>query len=364
MENLQFQVRKKQFVDSRLTENSASELALDEGDILVKIDKFAYTANNITYAVTGDTIGYWNFYPVSDGTEQWGMIPVWGFAHVVQSKCNSVSVGDRFFGYFPPAIHLKMHPVRVDEQRFVAGSPHRVKLPAVYNVYHKVTTELNNQQTLENQRMVLFPLHLTAYFLGDRLQEKQFYGAEQVLILSASSKTGTGLGYALRELAESPHIVGLTSPRNLESVAQLKLYDSCLSYAEIAQIKSVPTVIVDMSGSGKILKEIHVHLGDQLKYILKVGLTHWTDTSSSADIEDLTERSRFFFAPTQIARRMQEWGPNEYQRRTEGFMKKAADRTGEWMDFRKIEGLQGLMDIHPRVCKGEIPTNQGLVVEM
>jgi len=42
----------------------------------------------------------------------------------------------------------------------------------------------------------------------------------------------------------------------------------------------------------------------------------------------LAERSYFFsFAPTQIAKRLAEWGPEEYERRTSDFMKSAAAKT-------------------------------------
>jgi len=55
---------------------------LDEGCVRVAIDMFAVTANNVSYANAGDSIGYWNFYPAEDG---WGRVPVWGFGDVVQS---------------------------------------------------------------------------------------------------------------------------------------------------------------------------------------------------------------------------------------------------------------------------------------
>ena len=41
-----------------------------EGEILVAIDKFAMTANNVTYAASGDMFGYWQFYPTTE--DPWG----------------------------------------------------------------------------------------------------------------------------------------------------------------------------------------------------------------------------------------------------------------------------------------------------
>ena len=45
-----------------------------EGEVLVEIDRFALTSNNVSYAVSGDMIGYWGYYPAQDN---WGKVPVW-----------------------------------------------------------------------------------------------------------------------------------------------------------------------------------------------------------------------------------------------------------------------------------------------
>ena len=46
--------------DIRTTKQVTSALpALGAGEVLVAIDKFGLTANNVSYAVTGDSIGYW-----------------------------------------------------------------------------------------------------------------------------------------------------------------------------------------------------------------------------------------------------------------------------------------------------------------
>jgi len=55
----------------------ASLPALADGQVLLKIDAFSFTANNITYAVIGEMLRYWEFFPAADG---WGRVPVWGFA--------------------------------------------------------------------------------------------------------------------------------------------------------------------------------------------------------------------------------------------------------------------------------------------
>ena len=34
-----------------------------EGQVLVSVDRFAFTANNVTYAAFGDATSYWDFLP-------------------------------------------------------------------------------------------------------------------------------------------------------------------------------------------------------------------------------------------------------------------------------------------------------------
>ena len=58
--------------------------------LLVRVDRFAFTANNITYAVLGDELKYWQLFPAPHG---FGNIPVWGFGDVIASKHPGVAVG-------------------------------------------------------------------------------------------------------------------------------------------------------------------------------------------------------------------------------------------------------------------------------
>src|SRR4051794_21618346 len=45
--------------------------SLSEGQVLVAVDHFSLSANNVTYGALGDQLGYWRFYPAA---EPWGRI--------------------------------------------------------------------------------------------------------------------------------------------------------------------------------------------------------------------------------------------------------------------------------------------------
>ena len=76
--------------------------ALASDEVLLKVENFAFTANNVTYAMFGDAMHYWQFFPSSDAA--WGVIPVWGFATVLSSAADGVTVGERFYGYWRPLV--------------------------------------------------------------------------------------------------------------------------------------------------------------------------------------------------------------------------------------------------------------------
>ena len=60
----QFQTLKSDLTHSRVLNNDS--VSINDGEIAVKIESFAFTANNVTYGVAGDTIGYWKFFPAAE----------------------------------------------------------------------------------------------------------------------------------------------------------------------------------------------------------------------------------------------------------------------------------------------------------
>jgi mannose-6-phosphate isomerase class I len=80
---------------------------LGDGEVLVRIDKFGLTANNVSYAVSGDMIGYWKYYPAEG---EWGKVPVWAFGDVIESRSAEIPVGERIWGFFPMATHVVLQP--------------------------------------------------------------------------------------------------------------------------------------------------------------------------------------------------------------------------------------------------------------
>ena len=69
-----------------------------DGEIVVAIDKFALTANNVTYAASGDLLGYWQFYPTAE--DAWGKVTVWGLPRSLTAKYPALAWGSGCMAFF------------------------------------------------------------------------------------------------------------------------------------------------------------------------------------------------------------------------------------------------------------------------
>jgi hypothetical protein len=116
------------FIESELPDAAA----LPDEALLVNVTRFAFTANNITYAVTGDQLKYWELFPAP---EKFGNIPVWGFGEVIASRHPNISEGERLFGYFPMATHLVIEAADVRKRGLRDAAAHRQGVAPVYNAY-------------------------------------------------------------------------------------------------------------------------------------------------------------------------------------------------------------------------------------
>ena len=357
----QFQVRRDDFATHRIVD--APQATLEDGQVRVAVERFAYTANNVTYAAAGDTLGYWQFFPPADDTDDtWGMTPVWGFATVSESRHADVPVGERLFGYWPPAHQWVLQPERISAQRLFDGAPHRAKLPPTYNAYSRVAAEPGYDAAMDAYRMLLWPLYVTSFCLCDALESADYYSAEQVVILSASSKTSIGLAQGLAAADTSPAVVGVTSQRNTQFVDELGVYASVLSYDAVDQLDtSKATVIVDMSGNSALLSSLIERLGDALKQCVLVGMTHWEAAGGQGVAAD--PRSNFFFAPSHIQKRIADWGADGFASKSQAFLAAGVKQSAAWLELTAVDGLAALAAKYPAICNGTVPPQQGLIVK-
>jgi hypothetical protein len=263
---------------------------LPDDALLVKVTRFAFTANNITYAVMGDVLKYWQLFPAPEG---FGNIPVWGFGEVIASKHPGIAVGETLFGYFPMSTHLVIEAADVTKRGLRDAAAHRQGVAPVYNAYSRVSGDPAFVGGQGDYQALLRPLFTLSFLVDDFLGENDFYGAKSVLLSSASSKTAYGLAHLVH--ARGIKVIGLTSAGNTDFVKSLGCYDDVVTYDRVNSLPADQGVAyVDMAGSSSLREQLHRHFGDQMKYSGRVGLTH---RSTSADEPELRAPGRAGSSP-------------------------------------------------------------------
>jgi hypothetical protein len=336
---------------------------LEDGEVLLAIDLFSFTANNVTYAVFGDRMKYWDFFPTDDAA--FGSIPVWGFADVVASNVEGVAVGERFYGYYPMSTHLVVKASRVSAHGFTDASAHRAELPAIYNQYTRTSTDSMYRKEHEAEIAILRPLFATSFLLEDFLADNAFFGATQVLMSSASSKTAYGTAACLAVRNNGVTAVGLTSKSNVEFVKSLGCYENVVTYDDIATLDlSVPTVYCDFAGNADLRATIHNHFGDALQYSCSIGGTHWDHLGGTRDLPG--PKPTLFFAPSQAKKRVGEWGPAGFQAQLanawQHFMSKTSQSATPWLKVVSSTGQDAIARTVSEVIGGKLDPCEGHVL--
>ncbi|WP_203826609.1 DUF2855 family protein [Actinoplanes palleronii] len=328
---------------------------LADGEALLRVDRVGLTANNVTYAVLGEAMRYWEFFPGWPrglGAE-WGLPPLWGFAEVIASTVAGVEAGQRVYGYLPPAGHLVVRPERVDATGFRDASAHRATLPSPYNAYRSTVGDPAYRADQEDLLVLFRPLFFTSFMLADQVADNDYYGAESLVLSSASSKTAYAAAFELH--GRGPRLIGLTSPGNVDFTKALGCYDDVLSYGEIGSLAVVPTAYLDLSGAPDNRAALRQHLGDRLVRDVAVGLTNQIPNADAA--------GEVFFAPVQMRKRREDWGRDGLDQRFAEAWQRFAAVVGEWLDVRAGTGPADLRQAWLDVLGGRTPPREGRIVQ-
>ena len=358
--NLNFEVNKDDLHDTRCSESTVPGVP-SEGEIVVHIERFGFTANNITYAVYGDALGYWQFYPTAQG---WGRIPVWGYARVVASAIAEVEVGERLFGYWPMARYTRLTPSYVSAGVLAEGAEQRQQLNPFYNRYTRCAADPSHDPEHEDWNCIFRPLGLTGWMLDDHLAAHELWGAERVIVASASSKTATSFAYYLRARGVA-EVIALTSTGNLEFVQALDAYDSVLDYADIETLDTQTTsVFVDMAGAAAVVRRIHEHLGDKLQKSITVGGTHWREIAAAGQPGLPGPEPEFFFVPSILEQRLKDWGAAEFGQRAAQAWLQLLPHLQDQVSMVHGEGAQAVEDIYKATLEGDTAPDKAYILAL
>lgn len=332
-----------------------------EGSALLSIRRFGLSANNISYAANGSALGLWSLFPAPD---RWGQIPVWGHATVLRSGHPAVADGDTYFGLLPMATHLLVAPTDVGSRGFTDGSPHRRAAAPVYNRYlDRASDPFAAASPSDALEVLLRPLFTTSFLLATDLSDHDCYGADAVVVTSASCRTALGTAHVLRRRAGRPAIIGLTRGDHMADLRAFGCYDRVLPYEDASSLPVGPTAVVDFSGDGPLVAGLHHRLGESLTHSVIAGATH--RGAPLIDTGSLPGAPRTFFYAPQVGERLRVGiGARELEQTLAGEWADFAAAIGDWIRIREGHGEAALRGAYEEVLQGASSPRDGWVLSL
>lgn len=351
-----FEVNRQDFRETRVVDPPGA--SLEAGQIRLAVERFAFTTNNITYAVAGDMLDYWGFFPAD---APFGRIPAMGLASVTESANPAIEEGGRYFGFYPMAEEVVIS-AQGKTGAFRDVGAHRANHAAVYTGFRDVSVDDTFRDDKVDEYLLLWGMFMTSFLVDDYLADNAFHGAEQTIVTSASSKTSISLAACLAQ-RDDHRAVGLTSERNRVFVEGLGLYDQVLTYDEVDQLDAqVSSGLVDMAGSAAVRSAVHGHFAETLKSSLTVGATHWEEGGGDAKLPGPTPE--FFFAPGQSAKRTDEWGGDVLADRIATAFNALLEGTDKWLTVDHRTGADGIEATYRDLLEGRADPAIGFVCSM
>ncbi|REL26891.1 DUF2855 family protein [Thalassotalea euphylliae] len=363
-ESVVLEVCKQDLAKTRVVSVPSTNLA--NGEVRLKVDQFALTANNITYAITGDMLGYWQFFPADQDPATWGRIPVMAFAQVIESRCDDIEVGERVFGFFPMTQFLTIKAGHITPFSFSDTAEHRHKLSSVYANYERVAKNPFYRKETQAYQLLIKGLYTTSWLIDDFMSDHNFFGASQYIITSASSKTSMALAFASRQRdnAKKLKLIGLTSPSRVAFVKSTKLYDEVFSYEDIATLDSgKASIFVDMAGSKTVLTSAHQHFAENIVYSCSVGATHINDLAAAQPSNEALPGAKpeTFFAPTQIKVKSKTKGGAQLTAEIAQSMNLFIEEMAQHIKVKTITSIDELNQRYLSLLSGQADASAGLV---
>jgi hypothetical protein len=351
------QVNRAALAEARVVDTAMADLA--DNAVRLRIESFAVTANNVTYAVVGDAFGYWNFFP---GEGEWGVVPMWGHAVVQQSRHPDIIAGERVYGYLPMATHLDVSPAGVTPGGFVDAAPHRQPMSAIYNQYSRLAADPEHDPEREAERMIFGPLFKTGYLIEDMFRRQAWYGAEAVIMTSASSKTSMALASVARDKSPRVQRVGLTSGGNVEFVRASGFYDTVLSYDAIGYLPTGACVLVDFAGNAGLLHALHTALEGRLRYSCTVGATHVGAGFGQVNGPISGPQPVLFFAPDHATAAIKEHGPKAFSQAVAASWATFVAEASDAIAVDERAGLESARSAFSETLAGRADPAKGVVI--
>ena len=119
---------------------------------------------------------------------------------------------------------------------------------------------------------------------------------------------------------------------------------------------------VDVAGDAKIRGAVHGHWGDQLKHSAAVGITHKGDLGGSGELAG--PAPTFFFAPTRLKKRSEDWGRAGLEQRVAEAWHPFCEWTAGWLETIPGAGFEALQSAYLEVLEGGVDPRTAHVISL
>ncbi|MGC7100449.1 DUF2855 family protein [Amycolatopsis lurida] len=309
------------------------------GQVLLQIERFVLTSNNLTYARNGGELGYWAPFPSPEAG--WGRVPAWGAARVVDGDPELPGSGELLVGFVPMATHIVVEATPLPAG-LRATAPDR---SGMYPLYR----DMNRPEgTLDDVALAVGPgVTPSAAHLHDELGTS---APAQVVFSSATSRTALTTAVLLRRAGS--RVVGLTASERVDVAVRAGVFDQVLPYTEVAEIPNLPgTAYVDVAGRPEITDAVHRTLGSALARSIRVGGTHASvaTPASSPPPGPSVERFNVGLRRTRIADSL---GARELERLEREAREPVATWAAEHLAVERTIGLEQARELWHRIQHG------------
>ncbi|KXN84064.1 hypothetical protein AN958_00514 [Leucoagaricus sp. SymC.cos] len=410
-----------------LVTTTINSTILSSNHILIHIDYFGFSANNVTYQALGEHphFRYFEFHPAPESVQDsvsprtHGLIPVWGFGTIQASTHPKLSVGERVYGYFAPTRYLVLPISPKDVNKFAAYVP-RPHLPADRRPYNQILrcgTDPQYNEAYEGLTMLYRPLFWTSFWFEDYLfTTLPGYATSRIpattsqsqaehinfLISSASSKTAFCLAYliqtriSLGQANKRSHVVGLTSMKNVEFTKELGLYTGVEPYtADFALTLGRGGrnwIYVDVAGNDSLNAQLATlftggSVGPRLVKAVSLGLTNLSPASSkettkernvntftssssaslpaySASLASCGIEFEQFFMPEWLSQRQRQIPVQEIFARQKKAWDALMHDCKPWLSLERVRGPRNVEKAYGEVVKGGVGPERGMIWSM
>ncbi len=359
MQTTDFLVSRSDLSKSRFVHNEAQPLT--SGQVRLQVENFALTANNVSYALMGEQMGYWSFFPAPDGE---GRPPVWGYGRVVETQHPDIQLNERLYGYLPMSSHLVVTPGKVTPKSISDAAPHRAAMSPFYNDYSRLSADAMHHPNREDARMLYGPLFTTSHLIERTFADADWLGAKTLVATSASSKTAMALALMTGRRNPDISVLGVTSDKNKDFVEGLGIYDQVVTYDALSSIPQTPSVFVDFAGDAALIGKILGRLGADCRKAYTVGATHWTRVGAASEDAPVGEAPELFFAPSVAAQRLEAIGAAAYGQEIAQAWSEFLDQSAGWIQVKHLSGEAAVQQTWAKLLAGEATPSEGLILSL